>query len=150
MPSSPEFGDIPREIRIGEIPHQAESEQSCGTDSNVRVTRKVSVYLKSKKYDSKQQSASIVVCMVGKNRIDNMCTIVRNDHFLKEAPQNLPQAVDRFLIFKVSFGIKLRQKIFSSFDRACYQLGKKTDKSKECNDVLCRCNFISINVYRIA
>jgi hypothetical protein len=53
MPPTPELGYITREVRHTEVLHQADAEQPCTADSDIRVTGKVAVDL-----DSKEKSPS--------------------------------------------------------------------------------------------
>ena len=54
MPSSPELSNIPTEIRIIEVPHQAYTKELCRSDSDIRVTGEVPIDLEGKEYCSQQ------------------------------------------------------------------------------------------------
>ena len=135
VPTPPEFGDIPAEIRDVEVPHQLDTEQLGCADGNIRIAGEVPVDLEGKKDGGQQQRAAALRLVGGKHLVHEDGAVIGNDHLLEQAPENLPQPVDTLLVRKGARLPELRQQVRRPFDRAGHQLREETDKSKELDDV---------------
>ena len=100
MPASPEFGDIAAEVGDVEVAHQFDSKQFGRTDGNVAVAGEVSINLEREQDGGEQQGAACLRLVGGKDLIHIDGAVVRHDHFLEEAPEDLPHAVHASLIIK--------------------------------------------------
>ena len=54
VPTPPELRYISAKIRIIEVPHQFDTEEFGGTDSNIRITGEIAIDLESKENSSKE------------------------------------------------------------------------------------------------
>ena len=64
MPTTPEFSDIPAEIRDVEVPHQLDAEQFGRAYGNVGIAGEVPVNLEGEENRGKQQRAP-ALCLIG-------------------------------------------------------------------------------------
>ena len=72
--------------------------------------------------------------IVGEDVIDLCCTIVGNQHFLHQSPQDESQSFSRLGVVKPTLATELRQQVLPSFDGTSHQLWEKADKRQELQD----------------
>lgn len=137
VPTAPKLSDVSREIRKIEVTHQADAEQACRTDGDVRITGKVTIDLESEEYGAQQQIEAIEVLIVGEYLIDRDGTIVRHHHLFEQAPQDLTHTVYRLSVVEGTRPQELGQQIGGTLNRSRHQLGKETDEGKESHRVMC-------------
>lgn len=116
VPSAPEFGHVPREVRSPEILHQPNSEQSCAAHGYIAVTGKITVNLKGEKNhpDPKIQSAYLLI-MSEYIRCTHSA-VVGDDHLLEESPQDHSEPFHSFVISELSPTQELRYEIRGTFN----------------------------------
>ena len=150
VPSSPELGNVPAEIRIPEVLRESDSEELRSTDSHIGVAGEVSVYLERVQDGGKEKRASCLRRVAGPYLVHIHGAVVRDHDFLEKAPEHLSQAVNSLYIFKDSLLPVLRQKVCGTADWSCKQLWEEADEGRELDDILCRLKFASVNIYRVA
>ncbi len=83
VPAIPKFADVAREKGIGKIGHQTEAEESCRTDGDVGITRKIAVNLEAEKDKSEQQCRAGHFAVIRKNRVNGEREIVGDNDFFE-------------------------------------------------------------------
>ena len=84
------------------------------------------------------------------NLIGKLAAIVRDNHFLKQAPENLPHSVYRLIVLKGFLFKKLREQMRSPFNGPCHQLRKEAHIGRKSDHVLAGLQLLSVHINRIA
>ena len=146
VPTPPELGDIPAEIRNVEVPHQLDTEQLGCADGNIRITGEISVDLEGKENGGQQQRAAALRLVGGKHLIHKDGAVIGHDHLLEQAPENLSHPIDTLVIRESARLPELRQQVRRPFDRAGHQLREEADESEELDDVAGRRQLSTVHV----
>lgn len=107
MPATPELGDVTAEIRYVEVAAELDAEEFGTADSDVAVAREVAIDLYGEEHSGKECCGAIVPVGMGENFIDIECATVGDDHFLKEAPEHLAEAIDGLVVVEMTWLFEL-------------------------------------------
>src|ERR1035441_147303 len=125
MPSMPELSDLSAEIGLQKVHSQFVPHHSGYTQRDIRVSRKIAINLQRKRERRHREFGARKALWIGIDQINETSKCVCDHHFLEESPQRQLDARTNSTRAKCGIMMKLRQKLFWSFDRSRYHLRKE-------------------------
>src|SRR5258708_39259307 len=100
--------------------HQFNPKKPSRSDSDVRITRKITINLKRKQDCSDNKRASRVLIRIIKNLVGIFSAVIRYYYLLKKTPQHVTYPVNSFIVIKEPSCIKLRKQFCFATNRPSY------------------------------
>ncbi len=149
MPTAPEILYARRRIWAIEIVAQFNPHHFCDADCNFGIPRKVAINLygeQNSRYQYGQTVCSfhVIIHAVNKNR-----NAIRYYYFFEIPDYCYTQAAEKHFIIELYFCFKLWNKVFRSFNRSRYKLGKERNEKRVITEMSFGFYSSSIYVYNI-
>ena len=128
MPAVPELGDILRLIWEVEVLREVKAHNQCNTDSHIRVSREVAVYLHSIAEHGHKILEARICLGRGKHDVVILSDIVGQECLLNDTEQNKPKAHPHLTALRHTVGLNLRQEVVCTHDRACNECWEEREE----------------------
>ena len=146
VPTTPELGDIPAEIREVEVPHRLEPEQLARADGHIRISGEIAINLEGEDNGRQQQCAAALRLVGRKDAVHIHRAVIGNHNLLEHTPQNLAHSVHaRFIVEGPGLG-QLLQQIRRPFNRARQELREESYISEILDNIMRRFQLSTINI----
>ena len=150
MPALPELARALREVRPVEVLGQADPEEPCEPDRDVRVACEVEVDLERIRVDAQQQGARAERARRIEAAIDDDAEAVREDHLLEQARHDPHRAVLEIGGRGPRHGLELREQALGPHDRPGDELREEGHVEREVEQVVGRPVAPPVDLERVA